>query len=83
MDKAGNMVAIDGAEVGMDLRLDRGDVGIFYNPGSGTSDYENLANKPKINGVTVIGEKLGADYHLQDLMGTITPQDIDDIIYGG
>lgn len=51
--------------------------------GSGTSNYNSLINKPKINGVTVIGEKLGADYYLQDKISDITEQDIDNIIYGG
>lgn len=73
----------DGAEVGMDLCLDEGEFGVFYETGGGAGDYALLENKPKINGVTVQGEKTGADYRLQDLMGAITPQEIDEIIYGG
>lgn len=44
-----------------------------------TDNYEDLYNKPKIEGNTLIGDKtfteLGLNY--------ITEQDIDDIIYGG
>lgn len=47
-----------------------------------TDNYNDLTHKPTINAVTVIGDKLGADYHLQDKMDTITDQMIDDIIYG-
>lgn len=47
-----------------------------------TGDYNDLNNKPKINGVEVIGEKEGIDYNLQDKMSEVTEQDIDKIIYG-
>ena len=32
--------------------------------GGGTRDYNQLANKPSINGVTVVGAKTGAAYGL-------------------
>lgn len=35
---------------------------------SGTSDYNALTGKPKINDVIVKGEKVGSDYSLQDLL---------------
>lgn len=42
-------------------------------------DYEELTNKPSINGVTLIDDK-----SFEDLgMSAITPQEIDDIIFGG
>lgn len=47
-----------------------------------TDDYNDLINKPKINNVVVEGEKLGADYDLQDKMSAVTAQEIDEIIYG-
>ena len=79
--KFGNAVSIDGSEVSLDNKIDGGEVGVFYNKG-GSNDYNGLANKPKINGVTVIGMKEGPDYHLQNKMEEVTPQDIDKIIYG-
>lgn len=48
-----------------------------------TSNYEELFNKPILNGNTIIGDKVSADYHLQDRMDEITPQDIDKLFYGG
>lgn len=77
----GDAVAIDGSEVELVTRIDGGEVGVFYNKGSG-NDYNALSNKPKINGVTVIGAKEGPDYNLQNKMYEVTPQDIDKIIYG-
>lgn len=77
----GDAVVIDGGEVGIQTNIDGGEIGVFYNTG-GTGDYNALSNKPKINGVVVAGEKVGSDYRLQDKMGEVTPQDIDEIIYG-
>lgn len=48
----------------------------------GTTNYEYLSNKPQINGVTLIGNKLDYELYLQHQMDEITPQDIDNIIYG-
>lgn len=47
-----------------------------------TDNYDDLFNKPRINTVTVEGEKTGADYRLQDKMDVITEQMIDNIFYG-
>lgn len=44
-----------------------------------TSNYEDLYNKPKIEGVTLIGDKT---YDELGLPG-ITAQEIDDILFGG
>lgn len=63
--KYGSAVAIDGAEVKMKTRIDGREAGVFYNTG-GTTDYDHLTDKPKINEVIVQGDKLGEDYHLQD-----------------
>lgn len=54
-----------------------------YGGSGGTSNYNSLTNKPKINGVTVIGDKTSSDYFLQDLMNDITEQEIDNILFGG
>lgn len=45
----------------------------------GTNDYNRLINKPSINAVELIGDKNFTDLHLD----AITPQQIDEIIYGG
>lgn len=42
-----------------------------------TKDYEKLVNKPKINGVEVVGEKSSSDYGLQDEIAFCTNLDID------
>ena len=46
-----------------------------------TDDYEKLYNKPVINDVTVQGNKVGEDYHLQDKMHALTTQEIEKILY--
>lgn len=74
---------IDGTELQLDSGLDGGEVGVYYDTGGGGGDYPHLSHKPSINGITIIGDKTGTDYRLQNLMGEITPQDIDDLIYGG
>lgn len=51
--------------------------------GSGGGDYETLSNQPKINAVTLLGDKTSDDLGLQDAMDEITPQEIDKIIFGG
>lgn len=40
--------------------------------GSGTSDYESLTNLPRINNVTVIGNKPLADYGIQPVPTTVS-----------
>lgn len=49
----------------------------------GTSDYNMLTGKPSINGVTVQGDKIGEDYKLQDRMHTLSPSEIEKILYLG
>ena len=39
----------------------------FWGGGSGgTTDYEELDNKPKINGVTLVGDKSSQDLHINE-----------------
>jgi len=47
-----------------------------------TGNYEDLFNKPIINGHTIIGDKVSNDYDLQDKLNEITPQMIDNLFYG-
>ena len=47
-----------------------------------TPSYPALPEKPQINGVTLIGNKIDEELHLQHKMNEITPQEIDKIIYG-
>lgn len=51
--------------------------------GGGTTNYNVLTNKPSINGVTLVGDKTSKEIQVQDLMDEITPQEIDQILYGG
>lgn len=46
-----------------------------------TGDYEELANKPKINSVEVIGAKAASDYNLQNKMDVLSVQEIERILY--
>lgn len=48
---------------------------------SGITDYNLLTGKPKINGVTIQGEKHGPDYRLQNKMDTLTIQEVEKIFY--
>lgn len=34
--------------------------------GGGTTDYEELDNKPSINGVTLVGDKTSEDLHIKE-----------------
>lgn len=44
-----------------------------------TSNYEELTNKPKINGVELVGNKTSSDIHVQDRMNEITDSQIDEL----
>ena len=56
----------------MSLQMDRGSAG-------GTDDYNKLFNKPQIEGVTLEGNKTFPQLGLD----AITPQEIDEIMFGG
>ena len=47
-----------------------------------SNNYNDLINKPQINGVTLVGNKTSAEIHVQEPIGDVTSQDIDIIIYG-
>ena len=49
----------------------------------GTTDYRGLINLPKINSITLLGDKHSSDLGLQESMDTISESDIDRIIFGG
>ena len=48
-----------------------------------TDNYNDLYNKPRINAVTVEGDKTGTDYRLQNKMDILTRQEIEKILYVG
>lgn len=48
-----------------------------------TSDYDKLKNRPKINNITLEGDKKASDLSLQEAMDAILETDIDKTIYGG
>ena len=70
---------------GIDMSIgDSGGIDLGIGGGSsGTSNYNALTNKPSINGVTLVGNKVSREIYVQDLMEEITEQDIDEMIYGG
>lgn len=47
---------------------------------SGTTDYEDLENKPSINSVTLIGNKTSGDLALQDAMEYLSNLDLQNIL---
>lgn len=49
----------------------------------GTKDYERLDNKPSINGVELIGNKISSEIHVQHEMSALSEWQIDEIIFGG
>ena len=59
------------------LKAKFGDVTMVH-----TDNYDDLYNKPKINSITVEGDKTGPDYRLQNKMDVITEQMIDNLFYG-
>ena len=60
-----------------DIQLTAGQVDTqIYTPGAGSNDYNDLVNKPSIEGVELIGDK-----SLEELgVEALTPQEIDAII---
>ena len=80
---AGNTYEIDGVVTGTLSAIDAPLVGRLSNAPGGASDYNDLTGKPTINTITVEGDKLGADYRLQDKMHTLTQQEIEKILYVG
>lgn len=62
---------------------DKIDAGYIGGGGSGTTNYNDLDNKPSINNITLINNKTSDDLGLQDKINEITNQEIDLIIYGG
>lgn len=66
VDAIARMMALDAAQSG--------------GGGGGTSDYTNLTNKPKINGVTLTGNKSLSDIGAADADDVYTKQQVDDAI---
>lgn len=62
------ILGIDGGEINAASNIDGNELGAFYITG-GTSDYLMLSNKPRINGVELIGnltaEDLGLNYRIK------------------
>lgn len=67
----------------VDLAIQRnGNINLDISKASGTTNYNALTNKPILNGITIEGSKVSADYKIQDMMNDITEQEIDTIVYG-
>ena len=58
--------------------------GIAYGKGSGggggTDDYNELSNKPQINGTTLIGDQDSDDFGLLDENDNLTPGQMNDLL---
>jgi len=48
--------------------------------GGGTSDYNALSNRPKINGVTLTGDRSADDLELMDEGSELTPAQMSSLI---
>ena len=46
-----------------------------------STNYNDLINKPQINGVTLIGNKTSQEIHVQDRMDAATVAEIEAILY--
>lgn len=46
-----------------------------------STNYNDLINKPQINGVTLIGNKTSQEIHVQDHMDAATVAEIEAILY--
>ena len=76
----------DGGEIPVDIEESQqmtASFGQVFRSGGGATSYNQLTDKPEINGVQVVGNKTGADFGLQDLMEPITAAEIDEIVTGG
>jgi hypothetical protein len=51
--------AVDGGEVGINSEIDGSEIGVVMTVSE--NNYNNLSNKPSINGVTLVGDKTTAD----------------------
>lgn len=47
---------------------------------NGTNNYEFLSNQPKINNVTLIGNKTSSQLQLQDKMESLSNMDIEELL---
>lgn len=72
-------IKTESVSLGLDVYLDAGGSGTGGGGGEGTSDYNNLENKPKINGVTLQGEKTLESLGIQPAGSYLTESDIPDL----
>lgn len=57
---SGRMIREDGSAINIADEIANGNIG----GGGGTSDYNDLTNKPTLNGVEISGDKTSADYKI-------------------
>lgn len=75
-----NEQVIFNGDFGGSTQVFGGDLGGVMN--IGTTNYPELSNKPQINGHTLVGDLDSHDLGLMGLMASITPQEIDDLLFG-
>ena len=77
-----NMNMSEGQSFNMSMGNSKGLTADFGNTQTiETGNYDKLTNKPKINTVTVQGDKMSIDYGLQDHMDSATVAEIESILY--
>lgn len=59
-----------------------GSISFSMNRGAGTSNYDALSNKPKLNGRAIQGDRLAEYYDVQDKLSWSDKHDIDRIFFG-
>ena len=58
---------LGGIKVGKNLKIDAdGTLSAVGGSGTGTSDYNDLENKPTLNGIEISGERTAADYGIKE-----------------
>lgn len=79
--KSAYEVAVENGFVGSESEWLESIKGEKGDPGDLTTDYEQLTNKPKINGVELSGDRSSTDIHVQHEMDALSVQEIEKILY--
>lgn len=53
---------------------------IIQGAGDGTTDYNRLTNKPKINGIELVGDKTSEELNIQATIDEISDETIEEIV---
>lgn len=70
--------AVDGGEVGINSEIDGSEIGVVMTVSE--NNYNNLSNKPSINGVTLVGDKTTADLLIESGVTSVNGMDGDVVL---